>query len=120
MIQFKSIRPILWTNNLEESITFYCTVLGFKLDEKNADWGWASLTKEEVNLMLALPNEHTFIEKIGFSGSLYFEVTEVDKLWEEIKDKAKICYPPEVFEWGMKEFALYDNNGYLLQFGTAQ
>jgi hypothetical protein len=35
----------------------------------------------------------------------------------ELKDKAKICYEPETFEWGMREFGIYDNNGYLLQFG---
>ena len=23
----------------------------------------------------------------------------------------------ETFEWGMREFAIYDNNGYVLQFG---
>jgi hypothetical protein len=33
------------------------------------------------------------------------------------KDKARICYELEEFEYGMREFAVYDNNGYLLQFG---
>jgi len=31
----------------------------------------------------------------------------------------RICYPIETFEYGMREFAIYDNNGYLLQFGEA-
>jgi hypothetical protein len=30
----------------------------------------------------------------------------------------KIAYPMEDFEYGMREFAIYDNNGYMLQFGA--
>ena len=41
----------------------------------------------------------------------------VDLFWERIKDNVKICYPIENFEYGMREFGIYDNNGYLLQFG---
>jgi hypothetical protein len=31
--------------------------------------------------------------------------------------KAGACYPIEDFEYGRREFAIFDNNGYLLQFG---
>lgn len=30
---------------------------------------------------------------------------------------ARVCYPIEDFHYGMREFAIFDNNGYLLQFG---
>jgi uncharacterized glyoxalase superfamily protein PhnB len=52
-----------------------------------------------------------------FTGSLYFRTDDVDGLWQRLKDKARICYPIDNFEYGMREFAIYDNNGYLLQFG---
>ena len=35
----------------------------------------------------------------------------------ELKDKARISYEIDNFPYGMREFAVYDNNGYLLQFG---
>lgn len=38
-------------------------------------------------------------------------------MWWKLKDKARVCYGIEIFEYGMREFAIYDNNGYLLQFG---
>jgi hypothetical protein len=38
-------------------------------------------------------------------------------MWLKLKDKADICYSIETFPWGMREFAVYDNNGYILQFG---
>ena len=108
---------MLWTEQLEETITFYTQILGFTCGERDDNWGWASLRKDSVELMLARPNAHAAFEKPGFTGSFYFTTDEVDKLWERVKDKAKVCYPVENFEWQMREFAIYDNNGYLLQFG---
>lgn len=35
----------------------------------------------------------------------------------KVKDKARICDNIETFEWGRREFAVFDNNGYILQFG---
>jgi uncharacterized glyoxalase superfamily protein PhnB len=44
-------------------------------------------------------------------------VENVDGIYEDLKKKVKLVYPIEDFEWGMREFAIYDNNGYILQFG---
>jgi hypothetical protein len=50
--------------------------------------------------------------------SFYFMVDEdIDQLRSACKDQAAVCYPLETFNYGMREFAIYDNNGYLLQFG---
>lgn len=117
MIKYTGLRPVLWTENIDETIAFYIHILGFILMGRNDDWQWASLRKDDVYIMLSQPNENEKVDKIGFIGSLYFNVNEVDELWEDLKTKAKICYEIETFEWGMREFAIYDNNGYILQFG---
>ncbi|PZP45278.1 MAG: bleomycin resistance family protein [Pseudopedobacter saltans] len=116
-MKFNALRPILWTEQLEETIQFYCTILDFHIGEQNADWGWASLYKDDVEIMLSLPNKHEGFDKPKFTGSFYFNVENVEEVWSKIKDKTNICYPIEIFEWGMREFAIYDNNGYILQFG---
>ena len=67
--------------------------------------------------MLAKPNAHTPFDKAHFTGSFYFTVDDVETLWQDLKNKAKVVYELETFEWGMREFAIYDNNGYMLQFG---
>jgi len=108
---------MLWTENLRESITFYTKTLTFTCVEFNEEWQWACLQKDETEIMLACPNAHNHYGKIGFSGSFYFETNDVEALWEQVKDAAEVVYAPEVFEWNMKEFAIKDNNGYLLQFG---
>jgi len=41
----------------------------------------------------------------------------VDSLWEQIREKAAVVYPIEDFDYGMREFAIRDSNGYVLQFG---
>lgn len=67
--------------------------------------------------MISLPNEHLRFEKSLFTGSFYFRATDVDALGESLRDKVTIAYPIENFDYGMREFAIRDMNGYILQFG---
>ncbi|MEZ5012730.1 MAG: VOC family protein [Chitinophagales bacterium] len=112
-----NLRPMFWTEHIQETIDFYTQVLGFTCGARNDDWGWAAMHRDEVEIMIAKPNAHTPFDKPYFSGSIYINVDDVETLWNDLKDKVQICYPVEEFEWGMREFAIYDNNGYLLQFG---
>ena len=116
-MRISELRPLLWTEDLHGTVKFYTETLGFTADEVNDDWGWASLSIDGVSLMLARPNEHTPYDKIGFTGTFYFTTDDVDEMWAKLKDITNICYGIEDFEHGMREFAIYDNNGYMLQFG---
>lgn len=117
MAKFNSLRPVLWSEQFDETIAFYTQILGFTLQERNDDWQWASLQKDEVEIMLTKPNQHEKFNGIGFTGSFYFTVNNADELWEELHNQVKICYEIETFDWEMREFAIYDNKGYILQFG---
>lgn len=116
-MKYNALRPILWTEQVEETIQFYTTFLGFELAEQNEDWGWACLVKDGVEIMIAEPNEQTPFDQPLFTGSFYITTDHVDEIWEKLKDKVKVCYDIENFDWQMREFAIYDNNGYLIQFG---
>lgn len=113
----KRLTPMLWTEDLQASIAFYTQTLGFTCAEFNEEWQWAVLQLDAIELMLAQPNQHTPYDKIGFTGSFYIEVDDVETLWHHLKNKATIVYKLETFDWGMKEFAIKDTNGYMLQFG---
>lgn len=108
---------MLWTEDIKGTIDFYVEKLGFKCGEYNKDWGWATLWIDDIAIMLATPVEQEEYDKIGFTGSFYYNTDDVDALWEKLKDKAEICYCIENFYYGMREFAIFDNNGYRLQFG---
>lgn len=114
-----SLTPVLRSWDLPGTVEFYRTVLGFECQSHEPDWGWASLTCGDVSVMLSSPNEHEGDVAPSFTGSLYFRVNDVDGVWAKVKDQARVCYPLETFDYGMREFAIYDNNGYLLQFAQA-
>jgi len=111
------LTPMIWTEDLDGTVGFYREVLGFDCVERNDKWGWASLSIDGVGIMAARPNAHMPYDKIGFTGSFYLRTDDVDAMWAKINGKARICYGIEEFPWGMREFAVYDNNGYILQFG---
>ncbi|WP_242109197.1 bleomycin resistance protein [Luteimonas aquatica] len=111
------LTPMLRSWDLPGSIAFYTGTLGFALQGGGADDGWASLACDGVEIMLAAPNAHEGDAAPAFTGSLYLRTGDVDAWWRRLKDAARVCYPVEDFDYGMREFAVYDNNGYLLQFG---
>lgn len=115
--KLNSLTPMLETKDVKATVDFYTQILGFSCDSFSEEWGWASVSKDKINLMFSFPNTHRNFSEPVMSGSLYLNTGNVDSLWNELKDKCKVCYPIENFEYGMREFAVYDNNGYLIQFG---
>jgi uncharacterized glyoxalase superfamily protein PhnB len=119
-MQFQKLRPMLSTNQLKETIDFYTMKLGFTLEEKDSktdEIGWASIQRDNVEIMFTRPNEHLPFDKPVCTGSFYINVDEIDEIWKELKDVTNILYDIETFDYGMREFAIYDNNGYIIQFG---
>lgn len=114
-MKFRQLIPMLRTWQMDASIAFYTEVLGFRCESSRE--GWAALRRDDVEIMLSQRNSHAGGTAPAFTGSLYIEVQDVDALWLELKDKAQVCYPLEQFDYGMREFCIYDNNGYLIQFG---
>jgi uncharacterized glyoxalase superfamily protein PhnB len=119
-MKLTGLRPMLETESLQETIEFYTSMLGFTCEgvyPNTENPYWASLRKDNVSIMFTARNDHSIFDKTLMTGSLYFNTDEVDRIWEELKDKAKIEYPIENFNYCMREFAIRDPNGYLLQFG---
>lgn len=116
-MKLERLTPMLYTKHLSETVKFYIDKLGFQCEELDEAAGWALVQKNDIQLMFSLPNVHLPFEKPHFTGSFYFKIQNAEQLWKELKEEVNIGYPLEVFEYGMKEFGIYDNNGYLLQFG---
>jgi uncharacterized glyoxalase superfamily protein PhnB len=90
-MKLDSLVPVLWVGDIELTIAFDRDVLDFDCPDR--------------------------MDKLGFTGSLYFRPDNIDRLWERVKDRVPVVYPIENFSYGMREFAIRDNNGYILQFG---
>ena len=115
-MRLNNLTPMLEVTDMEETIGFYHDLLGFECT--NRVDGWALLLNFGVEIMICLPNAHTPFDKPCFTGSLYMKLDDVDVLWQRIKDKTTVVYPLENFFYGMREFAIRDNNGYCLQFAS--
>lgn len=121
-MKLTNLRPMLETNDIKATIEFYTETLGFTLRETFEHEGtttWCDLVRDEVAIMFSLPNEHMNYGRILLSGSLYINAEDVEEVWNLLKDKCEVVYAPENFEYGMREFAIKDNNGYVLNFGES-
>ena len=110
-MKLQSLMPVLRTHELQRSIAFYCDRLSFTCSEQTTEWAFVG--RDELTLMLALPNAHEPFDRPLFTGSLYFR----DRLWQRFQHDADVVYPLEDFDYGMREFAIRDVDGYCLQFG---
>jgi uncharacterized glyoxalase superfamily protein PhnB len=124
MMRLTHLTPMLESTDLRATLQFYTELLGFTCTGVYPDAEqpcWLSLRSGDVTLMFANRNEHRreFAEAAQpiLTGSLYFNPVDVVALWEQLKDKVVVEYPLAAFDYGMREFAIRDCNGYLLQFG---
>lgn len=117
MYKLSGIIPKLETSNIEETITFYQSILDFKLTGNFK--GNIFLSIDDHTIMFHELSEYHGQEKPIMTGSLYLNVNNIDDIYASIKDKVKLRYPLENFDHGMREFAFFDPNGYLIQMGMA-
>ena len=120
-MSLKKLTPILWTKDLQETISFYTNKLGFVCHHQVDRF--AVLAKDEIAIMTVIPMDEpedckeAFFPKPYFTGSIYIETDNVDELWNQVKDKVNIKYGIGDQEWLVRDFSIWDNNGYEVVFG---
>jgi len=125
-MKIQELSPILWTKSIAETIAFYEDVLGFKSQSNFPNF--VSLAKDDARIMFVVPQEEPeeckgpndkdpFFPKPALTGSIYLFIENVDGLWEQVKDRAKIKSSVADREYLMRDFSILDNNGYELVFG---
>lgn len=112
-----NLRPILWVNDVRATIDWYVNTLGFEEANYVEKWNWGQVIKDGIRIMFGKPQEFEKHDKSEFTGSLYFNVDSIESLWQKLQNSSLVYYPLETFEYEMKEFAIKDINGYILQFG---
>ncbi len=111
------LTPILYSNDVDNSIEFYTQNLNFKILSKknrNGETEFAILNNGEFELIITnntsnIDGENNFI-------TLYLEISNAQKIYEQIKNKVKILKPIEKTSYGTKEFSISDNLGNKLTF----
>ena len=117
MTKILTIMPVLKVTDMQRSIDWYTSVLGFDAKGRQADDGDGEhcFIQADCTELLLATGSH-----LGgtpcFTGTLYFQVVGVDALYERVNGRAEIVWPLERQEYGTREFGIRDPDGYLLAF----
>lgn len=125
----QSITSNLMVDDVDKTVEYYKTVLGFNLEisvpRDDGKLQWALVNRDSVDIMLHERNN--LIEEMpmlvetktgGGSITLFVKMEGFEAFYDEIKGKkdAQIIIEPHTTFYGMKEFTLQDNNGYIITF----
>ena len=111
--RFNALTPMLQTDDMERTVEWYSSVLGFQCVATEGD-DWSRLERDAVALMF-MHNAH--LGPPHATATQYFYVEDALALWRSIQDRVTAEWGPEEMPYGMLEFAIKDPNGYLLSFG---
>lgn len=110
--------PALLVRNMDETLAFY-QQLGFQLTGRRPSEtapNWAEVKRDSVVLQFhTVPSCGTPSEPVC-SGTFYIFPESVAALAEELRGRVDFAWGPEVMDYGMREFAVQDPNGYFIAF----
>jgi uncharacterized glyoxalase superfamily protein PhnB len=111
------LTTMLSTVDLQSTIDFYTTLLGFTLSGTWPEQSptWCHLTSGDAGIMFSTLEARPGAE---LPGSIYLYPDDVAAMWERVKDVADVDAPLRDTEYGMREFVVHDPNGYHLIFGA--
>jgi hypothetical protein len=121
--QLVRMAPYFPVADVDSASSHYEKVLGFRREyAAGSPPQFAILSRDGCSIMLRLVSDPSKIspnERQGGTWDAFFWVRDVQSLYEELHGKgADVVYGPIVqTEYGMKEFAARDRDGYILGFG---
>lgn len=125
-IQMTKLTPEIMVENVQETLAFYQEVLGFQVvatvPEGTGPYVWAMVKNEGVELMIesreSLSAGLPILQgkEIGGTFIFYIDVNSVESLLENVKHRVKVVQDMHTTPYGAKEFAILDNNGFILIF----
>ncbi|MHC1683054.1 MAG: VOC family protein [Clostridiaceae bacterium] len=119
------LSPNLMVEDVKNSVELY-KKLGFKIsmavpDENNPIW--AAITNNEVEIMLqqrnSLEEEYEYLsgKNTGGTFTLFIETSNIDELYNICKtNEIRIIKDMHKTFYGTQEFAILDNDNYILVF----
>lgn len=92
--------------------------LGFCLSGGAAGSGWIELTRNGVVFQFYDEPPVGTPTTPALSGTVYLHVVEVDTLASAMREHHTLEWGPETMDYGTREFAIRDPNGYLIAFSA--
>lgn len=113
------IVPSLLVRDMTETLAFYQDKLSFRQTGCHPDDGapvWAEVMRDGIVLQFYSDPPQGTLPTPSLSGTLYFFPDSVAGLAEEWCDVVTFEWGPEAMDYGQREFAIKDCNGYFLAF----
>ena len=120
------LEPIIYTLDIERSISFYKDLLGFEIIEyypnkENPSWVCFLIGESRLQIGKTYADINHKLHPRGIDGSgiqFYIKTENVNERYEKLREKVEIIDEIEDKSWGDREFTFKDPNGYLLSFYT--
>ena len=113
----KRISPMLTVVDMEETIQFYQSMLGFKAMKTSPEYSIVERDGQSIHFQKAASEE--VMKCVRGHTEIYIEVSGNDLLWEHVKNFKNRYRVRDLFvrEYGMTEFHVEDPNGCLVFVG---
>jgi len=113
----KRISPMLAVVDMDETIQFYQSVLGFKTVRTSSDYSIVERDGQSIHFQKAASEE--VMKCVRGHTEIYIEVSGIDLLWAQVKNFKNRYRVRDLFvrEYGMTEFHIEDPNGCLVFVG---
>jgi predicted enzyme related to lactoylglutathione lyase len=113
----KRISPMLAVSDMEETLLFYQTVLGFSPTMKSPQYSIVERDGQSIHFQKADSEE--VMKCVRGHAEIYIEVSDIRDLWEHVRTFKNRYEIRDLFEreYGMTEFHIGDPNGCLVFVG---
>ena len=109
--------PMLPVKSMPVSVNFYCEMLGFEVENRNDDWGWAMLRFDECRLMV----DQSINARPAHARDsiLYLYPDDVVEYHRQVRNNGLTVPELTVTFYGLTEFRIADPDGNRLWIGQS-
>lgn len=113
----RRISPMLATDDMGRTLSFYQTVLGFRTTLKTPQYSILERDGQTIHFMNAASED--VMKSMREHTEIYIEVSNIHALWDHVKTFKNQYRIRDLFdrEYGMTEFHVADPNGCLIFVG---
>ena len=115
----ESFTVLLNVEDVSAAIAFYGELFWFEVVQKfeeNNSIRWASLSKDQTQLMLnehgERSNDRRRLSDSHLDVVLYIGVTDLDEIWRRVDQKGYSPSQIEIEDYGLRQFGFRDLDGY--------